>query len=160
MKLLLIEDTAALADLMHQALTSEGFAVDVAGTVSDAELLLDVAPPDVIVLDLGLPDGDGRDLLKRLRRNGYRVPILVVTARAGLNDRIDGLDGGADDYLVKPAAPAEIAARCRLYCAGPPCSPIRSSLSVASRSTSLPVASFVERRQSRWLPAMSLSSKS
>jgi len=113
MKLLLIEDTVDLADLMRQALTSEGFAVDVAGTVGDAELLMEVAPPDVMVLDLGLPDGDGRDLLKRLRRNGCRVPILVVTARAGLNDRIEGLDGGADDYLVKPAAPAEIAARCR-----------------------------------------------
>ncbi len=113
MKLLLIEDTAALAELLHRSLTNEGFAVDVAETVGDAELLLDVAAPDVIVLDLGLPDGDGRDLLRRLRRNGCRIPILVVTARAGLNDRIDGLDGGADDYLVKPAAPAEIAARCR-----------------------------------------------
>jgi DNA-binding response OmpR family regulator len=113
MKLLLIEDVEALALLMRVALQSEGFTVDVAHSVGQAESLLAVTPPDIIVLDLALPDGDGLDFLKRLRATGREVPILVVTARAGLNDRIDGLDGGADDYLVKPAAPAEIAARCR-----------------------------------------------
>ncbi len=113
MKLLLIEDTPALADLTRDALSRAGFSVDLAASLSEAELIVAAAPPDVIVLDLGLPDGDGRDLLKRLRRGGSGVPVLVVTARGGLNDRIEGLDGGADDYMVKPAAPAEIAARCR-----------------------------------------------
>jgi DNA-binding response OmpR family regulator len=113
MKLLLIEDSPALGLLTRDALEREGFAVDLACGVAEAEALLVAAPPDLVVLDLGLPDGDGRDLLKRLRRSGERVPVLVVTARGGLNDRIEGLDGGADDYMVKPAAPAEIAARCR-----------------------------------------------
>jgi DNA-binding response OmpR family regulator len=113
MKLLLIEDVAPLAELMSKALETEGFTVDVAISVADAKDLLKVAQPDVIVLDLGLPDGDGRDILASLRRAGNDVPVLVVTARAGLNDKIEGLDGGADDYVVKPAAPAEIAARCR-----------------------------------------------
>jgi two-component system OmpR family response regulator len=113
MKLLLIEDTPALADLTRDALAKAGFAVDHAATLADACGFLATAPPDVIVLDLGLPDGDGRDFLRALRRGGASVPVLVVTARGGLNDRIEGLDGGADDYMVKPAAPAEIAARCR-----------------------------------------------
>lgn len=113
MKLLLIEDVGALADLTSRHLESEGFRVDVARSVSEARELLAVAPPDVIVLDLGLPDGDGLTLLAQLRSEGLAIPILVVTAQTGLNQRIDGLDRGADDYLGKPAAPAEIAARCR-----------------------------------------------
>lgn len=113
MKLLLIEDVAPLADLTCEILAAEGFTVDVATDVAMARSILAVVQPDVIVLDLGLPDGDGLDLLNRLRIEGSRIPILVVTARAGLNDRIAGLDLGADDYMVKPAAPAEIAARCR-----------------------------------------------
>jgi DNA-binding response OmpR family regulator len=113
MKLLLIEDVAPLAALTRDALEAEGFTVDLAGSVDQALSLLAVVQPDVIVLDLGLPDGDGLDLLNRLRIGGNTVPVLVVTARAGLNDRIRGLDRGADDYIIKPAAPAEIAARCR-----------------------------------------------
>jgi DNA-binding response OmpR family regulator len=113
MKLLLIEDVPPLAALTREALQGEGFTVDLAASVEEAVETLAVAPPDVIVLDLGLPDGDGLDLLHRLRAGGSTVPVLVVTARAGLNDRIEGLDRGADDYIVKPAAPAEIAARCR-----------------------------------------------
>lgn len=113
MKLLLIEDVAPLAELTRIALENEGFRVDVACSISAAEDMLAVASPDVIVLDLGLPDGDGLALLARLRAAGHATPILVVTARVGLNQRIAGLDKGADDYLGKPAAPAEIAARCR-----------------------------------------------
>ncbi|KFC75427.1 putative two-component response regulator (QseB/CopT-like) [Bosea sp. LC85] len=113
MKLLLIEDVSALASLTRKALEDEGFRVDVAGSAREAEDALAVEQPDVIVLDLGLPDEDGLVLLSRLRKLGRTTPILVVTARAGLNQRIDGLDRGADDYLGKPAAPAEIAARCR-----------------------------------------------
>lgn len=113
MKLLLIEDVPPLAQLTREALETEGFTVDHAPTVEAARAILVVAPADVIVLDLGLPDGDGLDLLHGLRNGGSSIPVLVVTARAGLNDRIEGLDRGADDYIVKPAAPAEIAARCR-----------------------------------------------
>lgn len=113
MKLLLIEDVPPLAQLTREALQAEGFSVEVASGVEQASAVLAVSLPDVIVLDLGLPDGDGLDLLHRLRSARAAVPVLVVTARAGLNDRITGLDRGADDYIVKPAAPAEIAARCR-----------------------------------------------
>ncbi|MCZ8260425.1 MAG: response regulator transcription factor [Beijerinckiaceae bacterium] len=113
MKLLLIEDVPPLAQLTREALEAEGFTVDHAPGLEQAREILAVAAPDVIVLDLGLPDGDGLDLLHGLRQGGRGIPVLVVTARAGLNDRIDGLDRGADDYIVKPAAPAEIAARCR-----------------------------------------------
>lgn len=81
MKLLLIEDVGALADLTSRHLESEGFRVDVARSVSEARELLAVAPPDVIVLDLGLPDGDGLTLLARLRSEGLAIPILVVTPR-------------------------------------------------------------------------------
>lgn len=113
MKLLLIEDVPPLANLTREALALEGFTVDLAPDLEQARAMLAVAPPDVIVLDLGLPDGDGLELLHGLRARGHAIPVLVVTARAGLNDRIEGLDRGADDYIVKPAAPAEIAARCR-----------------------------------------------
>jgi DNA-binding response OmpR family regulator len=113
MRLLLIEDVPALADLTRHALEGEGFRVDLARRLATARDALAVAPPDVVVLDLGLPDGDGRDFLVELRRAGHRMPVLVVTARGGLNDKVEGLDDGADDYVVKPVAPAEIAARCR-----------------------------------------------
>jgi len=113
MKLLLVEDVLDLAELTRSALVREGFAVDVATNAADAMAILGVAPPDVIILDLGLPDLDGAELLRSLRRRGSAIPILVVTARGGLNDKVEGLDGGADDYLVKPVAPAELAARCR-----------------------------------------------
>ncbi len=113
MRLLLVEDNARFADLVRRALTTEGFAVDVAPTLKNAELLLDMAAYDLIVLDLGLPDGDGMTLIKRLRARAEALPILVMTARSGLNDRVAGLDLGADDYLIKPVATAELAARCR-----------------------------------------------
>jgi two-component system OmpR family response regulator len=113
MRVLLVEDMSALAELTMAALQSAGFVVDHAATLSAAVAHVAAQVPDVIVLDLGLPDGDGSRLIMELRRAGMRTPILVVTARGGLNDRIEGLDGGADDYVVKPVAPAEIAARCR-----------------------------------------------
>jgi two-component system OmpR family response regulator len=113
MRVLLVEDQPTLAELTMAALKASGFAVDHAATRGEAAAHVAAQAPDVIVLDLGLPDGDGRDFIAELRRAGRKMPILVVTARGGLNDRIEGLDGGADDYVVKPAAPAEIAARCR-----------------------------------------------
>ena len=82
------------------------------GLVAFAGILV-AQNPALIILDLGLPDGDGLDLVRKLRRHGDSVPILIVTARGGLGERIAGLDVGADDYLVKPFDMAELAARCR-----------------------------------------------
>lgn len=113
MRLLLIEDHDRLAELTVKALQRAGFAADRVGGVEEAEAALAVARYDAIVLDLGLPDGNGLDLLRRLRRAGNAVPILVATARGALGDRITGLDGGADDYLVKPFEMDELAARLR-----------------------------------------------
>jgi DNA-binding response OmpR family regulator len=113
MRLLLIEDHDRLAELTRKALQGSGFATDRVRGIDEAEAALAVARYDAIVLDLGLPDGDGLEWLKRLRRSGNAVPILVATARGGLGDRIKGLDGGADDYLVKPFEMEELAARLR-----------------------------------------------
>ncbi|MDE2182221.1 MAG: response regulator transcription factor [Alphaproteobacteria bacterium] len=113
MRLLLVEDNARLSELVCRALEADGFAVDRAATLLAAEEFLDAAKYDLILLDLGLPDGDGLALVRTLRRRSVAVPIMVMTARDGLDDRIAGLDLGADDYLVKPFATAELAARCR-----------------------------------------------
>ncbi|MBU6444404.1 MAG: response regulator [Alphaproteobacteria bacterium] len=113
MRLLLVEDNARLCELVRRALAAEGFAVDIAQTLRTAEEFLERAPYDLIVLDLGLPDGDGLTLLRTLRGRAEAVPVLVMTARSGLDDRILGLDLGADDYLIKPFATGELAARCR-----------------------------------------------
>lgn len=113
MRLLLIEDNERLQELLGRALTGDGFAVDAARNLREAQEFVAAARYDLIVLDLGLPDGDGLTLIKALRGRAVPVPILVMTARDGLDDRIAGLDLGADDYLVKPFATAELAARCR-----------------------------------------------
>jgi DNA-binding response OmpR family regulator len=113
MRILLVEDQAALREPMAEGLRKAGFAVDTAASLAEADALLAVDSVDLMILDLGLPDGDGRAYLIRLRRAGRRFPMLVVTARGGLDDRVGSLDDGADDYLVKPFAMAELAARCR-----------------------------------------------
>jgi DNA-binding response OmpR family regulator len=113
MRLLLVEDNVRLSGLVSRALVAEGFAVDAAATLGAAEELLELVTYDLIIVDLGLPDGDGLTLIKAVRANSDSTPILVITARGGLDDRITGLDLGADDYLVKPFATEELAARCR-----------------------------------------------
>lgn len=113
MRLLLIEDNERLQDSLGRALTGDGFAVDAARNLREAQECIAAAHYDLLVLDLGLPDGDGLTLIKSLRSRAIPVPILVMTARDGLDDRITGLDLGADDYLVKPFAISELAARCR-----------------------------------------------
>ncbi|MBP9231627.1 MAG: response regulator transcription factor, partial [Phenylobacterium sp.] len=113
MRLLLIEDNARLGGLVVEGLTQDGFVVDWRETLEGGIEARSLAAYDLVLLDLGLPDGDGLDLVKRLRRNHDAVPILILTARGGLGDRIAGLDVGADDYLVKPFDIAELAARCR-----------------------------------------------
>jgi DNA-binding response OmpR family regulator len=112
-RLLIVEDDGALADALREAFTRHGMTSDCATTAGDAALMLDAARYAAVVLDLGLPDGDGRALLRRLRARQDPTPVLILTARSDLDDRIDGLDAGADDYLVKPFAFDELLARLR-----------------------------------------------
>lgn len=113
MRLLLVEDNPQLAQLVQDGLTRQGFVIDRCGSLKEAITARSSASYDLILLDLGLPDGDGMSLVRELRRGSDPTPILILTARGGLNDRLIGLDGGADDYLVKPFEIAELAARCR-----------------------------------------------
>lgn len=113
MRLLVIEDEPDLAALMRAALERGGFAVDLAGNLAEATDHLAVARYDIVILDLALPDGDGLSLLRRLRARGSAVSVLVLTARDGPEDRVTGLDAGADDYLVKPFHMPELIARIR-----------------------------------------------
>lgn len=113
MRLLLVEDNPQLAELVQDGLTRQGFAIDRCGSLKDAMAARAAASYDLVLLDLGLPDGDGMSLVRQLRQANDSTPILILTARGGLNDRLIGLDGGADDYLVKPFEIAELAARCR-----------------------------------------------
>ena len=113
MRLLLVEDNPQLAQLVQEGLSSQGFVIDRCGSLKEALATRAAANYELILLDLGLPDGDGMDLVRRLRHASDSIPILILTARSGLNDRLTGLDGGADDYVVKPFEIAELAARCR-----------------------------------------------
>jgi DNA-binding response OmpR family regulator len=111
MRLLVVEDEPRMAQILHAALERAAFTVDSVGRCDDAREALSLTPYDAAVLDLGLPDGDGVQLLQELRQAGNRVPILVLTARDSVEDRVGGLDAGADDYLVKPFAIPEVIAR-------------------------------------------------
>ena len=113
MRLLIIEDNERLAGLIANGLDRQGYASDRASSLAAAEDCIASADYDAILLDLGMPDGDGLEWLARARRNGRMLPALILTARGALGDRIAGLDAGADDYLVKPAEIDEIAARLR-----------------------------------------------
>jgi DNA-binding response OmpR family regulator len=111
MRLLLVEDERRIAENLAAAFGREGFAVDVVATAAAAVEVLSSIAYDAAVLDLGLPDGDGLGVLAATRATGHAVPILVLTARDAVEDRVRGLDSGADDYLVKPFATAELVAR-------------------------------------------------
>jgi DNA-binding response OmpR family regulator len=111
MRLLIVEDEQRIADLTKDALARAGFVVDVVKLCADARAALGVTPYDAAIVDLGLPDGDGLSLLGELRTAGNLTPVLVLTARDAVEDRVRGLDTGADDYLVKPFAMAELIAR-------------------------------------------------
>src|SRR5256885_10466779 len=111
MKLLLVEDDLDLGNGVRLALQDQRFDVTWVRRIAEARPLLDQGACDLLVLDLGLPDGDGLSLLARVRRERKDLPILILTARDGLDDRLRGLDGGADDYVVKPFALAELLSR-------------------------------------------------
>ena len=113
MRLLLVEDDAELASALALALHQRGFTCDIAGCLEDAQLLLDTSHYFALVLDLGLPDGDGLDLVRSLRKRGRALPVVVLSARGALEARIAGLEAGADDYLAKPFSPDELVARLR-----------------------------------------------
>jgi two-component system response regulator MprA len=102
MRLLVVDDDRGLRDVLRRALTLAGYEVRLAETGSDALAEVASGAPDALVLDIGLPDIDGLEVCRLLRREGNRVPVLMLTARDAVSDRIDGLDAGADDYLVKP----------------------------------------------------------
>lgn len=113
MRILIVEDDAALARSLVALLRGAGHAVDHVGTGEDALMVTAGEPYALIVLDVGLPGLDGFAILQTLRRRGERVPVLMLTARDALDDRVRGLDLGADDYLRKPFAPEEFEARIR-----------------------------------------------
>ena len=112
-RILLVEDHERLAQLISKGLANAGIAVDVVDRVSAAWAALQQLPYRALVLDRGLPGGDGLELLKRLRDAGLGTPCLVLTARDALHDRVEGLEAGADDYLAKPFAMDEMVARVR-----------------------------------------------
>jgi DNA-binding response OmpR family regulator len=113
LRILLAEDDEVLSNGISKALRQCGFTVDHVASGSDADVAIASAPFDLAILDLGLPQMDGLQVLKRLRANGKRMPVLIVTARDGLGDRVSGLDLGADDYMTKPFDLPELEARVR-----------------------------------------------
>jgi two-component system response regulator MprA len=112
-RILVVEDDRRLRDLLRFALATGGWHVELAENAQHGLSQLATTAPDAVVLDVGLPDMDGLVLCRRLRRAGNRVPVLMVSARAGVEHRIDGLDAGADDYLPKPFDVGELRARLR-----------------------------------------------
>jgi two-component system response regulator MprA len=113
MRVLIVDDDRSLRDALRRALSLGGYETVSAATGQEALTQVAEATPDALVLDIGLPDLDGLEVCRRLREDGNRVPVLMLTARDAIEDRIDGLDAGADDYLVKPFDVGELKARLR-----------------------------------------------
>jgi two-component system response regulator MprA len=110
---LVVDDDEPIRKMLERTLVAEGYGVATAPDGGAALVAIERSVPDLVVLDVGLPDLDGLAVCRRVRRNGLAVPILVLTARDAVEDRVAGLDAGADDYLVKPFAPEELLARAR-----------------------------------------------
>ena len=111
--LLVVDDDPGLLKALQRALTLHGFTVDTAMTGQGAIDYLSIEHPDAIILDVSIPDPDGLEICRRLRISGDTTPVLMLTARDAISDRVEGLDAGADDYLVKPFALEELLARVR-----------------------------------------------
>ncbi len=111
MRVLVIEDNEQLAGLVAQGLKAAGYNADCVATASDARHVLATTGYAAVILDLGLPDADGLSVLRDIRHRKDAIPVLVLTARAGVHDRVEGLRSGADDYLIKPFAFEELLAR-------------------------------------------------
>jgi two-component system response regulator MprA len=113
MKILVVDDEPAVRDALERALRSSGYGVAIAADGVDGLERMAAEPPDLVVLDILMPRMDGIDACRRLRAAGDRTPVLMLTARDAVGDRVEGLDAGADDYLVKPFALEELLARIR-----------------------------------------------
>ena len=113
MRLLLVEDEVEIQNFLQRSLTEAGYQVEAAGDAKTAERMTLESMHDVLVVDLGLPDEDGLSLILRLRQLGLRAPVLILSARRSVDDRVRGLEQGGDDYLTKPFALAELLARLR-----------------------------------------------
>ncbi|MEO8391377.1 MAG: response regulator transcription factor [Chloroflexota bacterium] len=113
MRILVVEDEKRMAALIRQGLEEDGYAVDVVGSGAEVFDWVENAPYDIVLLDIMLPGVDGLTVCRRLRAKGYTMPVLILTARDTLSDKVAGLDSGADDYLVKPFAIQELTARLR-----------------------------------------------
>src|ERR1019366_6966873 len=113
MRLLLVEDEIEIQSFLQRSLTEAGYQVEVAGDARTAERMTIEGTHDVLIVDLGLPDEDGLSLILRLRQLGLRAPVLILSARRSVDDRVRGLEQGGDDYLTKPFALAELLARLR-----------------------------------------------
>jgi two-component system copper resistance phosphate regulon response regulator CusR len=114
MRILVVEDEKRIADFLSRGLASGGYAVDVAGDGATALEMVHATEYDLIILDLGLPDMDGIAVLKKIRTRKTSPPVLILSARDAVDDRVKGLENGADDYLVKPFAYVELLARVRV----------------------------------------------
>src|SRR5262245_11356450 len=119
-RLLLVEDSVRLQELLGESLRGADHPVDVVGTAAEAHAAIAEINYALLIVDLGLPDGDGISLIHDARASGCKAPILVITARAGIDARVAGLDSGADDYLVKPFSHLEFLARIRALLRRPP----------------------------------------
>jgi two-component system, OmpR family, response regulator MprA len=113
MRVLVVDDDPAVSGALNRALRLDGYEVSLATDGPDALEEIAIRPPDAVILDIGLPTIDGLDVCRRLRAADNDTPVLMLTARDAINDRVQGLDAGADDYLVKPFALAELLARLR-----------------------------------------------
>jgi two-component system, OmpR family, response regulator len=157
MRLLVVEDNQKLRVSLKQGLQQEGCAVDLAPDGAEARILIDAVGDgyDAVLMDRMLPDIDGIELCRSLRRRGWRVPVMVLTARDGVRDRVEGLDSGADDYLVKPFSFDELMARLRalmrrprgplpivLSAGGVTLDPATREVAVAGRAVSLTAKEF------------------
>ena len=114
MRILVVEDESRIADFLSRGLVSAGYAVDVAATGGAAIDMIHSTDYDLMILDLGLPDVDGLTVLQKIRNRKVSPPVLILSARDAVDDRVKGLEGGADDYLVKPFAFVELLARVRV----------------------------------------------
>ncbi|MDU4962418.1 MAG: response regulator transcription factor [Sporomusaceae bacterium] len=153
MRILIVEDETSLRALLQKRLEQSGYAVDAAGDGLEAEAYLAAAVYDLVILDWMLPGQDGISLLQTMRGSGQRVPVLLLTARDSVGDRVKGLDAGADDYLIKPFAFDELLARIRVLMRR--CSDVRSdTVSVADLTVT-----FSSRSVVRGGKAISLSAR-
>jgi DNA-binding response OmpR family regulator len=133
MRVLVIEDHQRLAKLIVEGLGSSGIGADTFATAEDGLAATRSVAYDALVLDLGLPDRDGLEVIQELRAEGMRLPILILTARGGIDERVEGLDRGADDYLPKPFAMKELAARLRALLRRPG-GPLGTTIDIANMS--------------------------